>query len=92
MPLSEYEQETGKPVDKSYLECGLPPYLQESLNKMKECNAKLERGEAYSYWDCDFMELQSDINCAEVDGDISEEQAWYLREKYLEIRKPRRIL
>lgn len=83
-----YDPESGKPVDKSYLECGLPKYLQESLAKMKECIAKLDRGEDYLRWDCDFMELQSDINCAEVDGNISEEQAWYLREKYLGIEKP----
>lgn len=87
-PSGNYDSKTGKPVDKSYLECGLPEYLQESLNKMKECNSKLKRGEDYLHWDCDFMELQSDINCAEVDGNISAEQAWYLREKYLGIKKP----
>ena len=87
-----YDPETGKPVDRSYLECGLPEYLQESSSKMKECISKLERGEEYYRWDCDFMELQSDINCAEVDGNISSEQAWYLREKYLGMEKPGGLL
>ena len=30
-----YDKETGLPVDRSYLECGLPPYLQRSLDTMK---------------------------------------------------------
>ena len=87
-----YDPASGKPVDKSYLEYGLPEYLQMSLKRMKEGQAKLMRGEDYLRWDCDFMELQSDINCAEVDGNIDAEQAWYLREKYLGIRKQGGIL
>lgn len=91
-PASGYDPETGKPVDKSYLECDLPAYLQESLERMKECNAKLAQGEEYLRWDCDYMALQSDINCAEVDGEISEEQAWYLRERYLGMNRPGGLL
>ncbi len=30
-----YDPETGLPVDKEYLERGLPPYLQTSLENMK---------------------------------------------------------
>ena len=30
-----YDKETGLPVDRAYLECGLPPYLQRSLDTMK---------------------------------------------------------
>ena len=30
-----YNKETGLPVDRAYLECGLPPYLQRSLDTMK---------------------------------------------------------
>ena len=33
--------------------------------------------------DCDWCELNSDINVAEVGNEISTEQANYLREKYL---------
>lgn len=85
---SDYDSATGLPVDKSYLECGLPRYLQESLEIMKETWAKLDRGEKYYRWDGDYCSLQTDINCAEVDGEISSEQAWYLREKYLRIERP----
>lgn len=44
---------------------------------------KLDAGEEYLRWDCDYCSLQSDINNAEVNQLISSEQAWYLREKYL---------
>lgn len=38
-------------------------------------------------YDCLGSELNASINAAEIDGDISEEQAWYLREKYLKMRR-----
>lgn len=38
-------------------------------------------------WDWDWCNLQSNINSAEVNGEISSEQAWYLREKYLRIER-----
>ena len=41
----------------------------------------------YLHWDCDYFALQSDINCAEVDGLITTDLAWNLREKYLRLRK-----
>lgn len=85
--VPEYDQETGLPTDKSYLECGLPPYLQESLEKMKTAWKMKDSGKNYLHWDCDYCELQTDINCAEVDGEISTEQAWYLREKYLRVER-----
>ena len=67
----------------SRYELNLPVYLVASLNKMKEAQRKIDRGEEYYRYDCDYCELQSDINTAEVDGAISSEQAWYLRGKYL---------
>ncbi len=79
--------EAGLPADKSYLECGLPAYLKASIEKMKAAWSRLDQGEKYSYWDCDYCELQSDINTAEVCGLISEDQAWYLRETYLRMEK-----
>lgn len=82
-----YDQETGYPIDNSYLECGLPPFLQGSLEQMKKAWAKVDNGEEYTQWDCDYCELQTDINNAEVNLMISEEQAWYLREKYLRIER-----
>lgn len=75
------------PNDMEYLECGLPAFLEESLDAMKLAWEKLDRGEKYLRWDCDYCNLQSDINSAEVNSIISEEQAWYLREKYLRIER-----
>ena len=40
----EYDEESGLPMDKSYLECGLPGFLQESLEQMKEAWRKLDAG------------------------------------------------
>lgn len=77
----------GYPVDDSYLECGLPPFLQESIQAMVEAWKKLDSGEQYLRWDCDYCSLQSDINSAEVNQLISTEQAWYLREKYLRLER-----
>lgn len=82
-----YDSTTGLPVDKSYLEVGLPEFLKESIEAMKRAWEKLDNGEAYLRWDCDFCELQSNINVAEVEQLISSEQAWYLREKYLRIER-----
>ena len=83
MALSGEEPETGRPKDDSYLECGLSKFLQESVRAMAEAWKKLDAGEEYLRWDCDYCSLQSDINSAEVNLRISTEQAWYLREKYL---------
>ncbi|MCC8097954.1 MAG: hypothetical protein LIO44_05255 [Eubacterium sp.] len=74
-------------MDKDYLECGLPEFLKDSIKAMEEAWAKLDRGEKYMRWDCDFCNLQTDINNAEVNQVISSEQAWYLREKYLGIER-----
>lgn len=82
-----YDKNTGLPVDRDYLECNLPEYLKESVSKMKIAWQRLDTGEKYLHWDADYCTLQSDINNAEVSGRISEEQAWYLREKYLDIER-----
>lgn len=79
--------ENGMPKDKSYLECGLPEFLRDSIKAMSEAWEKLDNGEKYLRWDCDYCTLQSDINNAEVNLVISSEQAWYLREKYLRIER-----
>ena len=77
----------GLPKDNSYLECGLPDFLQESICAMKNAWQKLDSGQEYLRWDCDYCNLQSDINSAEVNQLISPEQAWYLREKYLRMER-----
>ncbi len=79
--------DTGLPIDKSYLECGLPKWLEQSIEQMKIAWAKDDNGEEYPQWDCDWCNLQSDINVAETEQLISSEQAWYLREKYLRLKR-----
>lgn len=85
--MNEYDETTGLPIDKSYLECNLPPFLTKSIERMKIVWEKFDTDQRPSDWDCDYCELQSNINVAEVEQIITPEQAWYLREKYLGIRK-----
>ena len=88
---SPYDSSTGLPKDQSYLERGLPTFLKESIAAMKSAWAKLDKGEKYLRWDCDYCNLQTDINNAEVNQVISSEQAWYLREKYLRLKRENEI-
>ncbi len=87
MLLSSAYDETGLPKDNGYLECGLPEFLQESIRVMTDAWRKLDGGVEYLHWDCDYCNLQTDINNAEVNQIISTEQAWYLREKYLRMER-----
>lgn len=64
--------------EKMFYEVNLPQYLQDDLDAMKKGSAP---------YDCLWGELYGSINSAFVDGDITEEHAWYLREKYLNIKK-----
>lgn len=75
----DYDEITGLPKDKSYLEADLPAFLLTSIEQYINSPDNI--------WDCRYCELQSDINVAEVDLQITSEQAWYLREKYLGIKK-----
>ena len=75
----DYDEVTGLPKDKSYLEVNIPPFLKESIENYQNAPKDI--------WDCLYCELQTDINVAEVDQIITPEQAWYLREKYLGIRR-----
>ncbi len=84
-----YDDETGLPLSQGYLECGLPDFLAASVDNMRTAWERIDRGEKYLRWDCDYCTLQSDINNAEVNQLISSEQAWYLREKYLRIERIR---
>lgn len=85
MALASPYDESGLPKDRSYLECGLPEFLQDSIRAMVKAWDKLDSGVEYLRWDCDYCNLQSDINSAEINQLISSEQAWFLREKYLRI-------
>ena len=84
---SRYDDVTGRPADKSYFERGLPEYLEISLSNMKESWKIEDSGKRDIHWDLYWCELNADLNSAEVDGVISSEQAWYLREKYLRMKK-----
>ena len=84
---SKYDINTGKPLCNDYLEYGLPPYLQQSLKNMIASWEILDKGEKDFHWDLYWSDLNADINSAEVEQEISSEQAWYLREKYLRIKR-----
>jgi len=84
--VNQYDQAL-LPEDDSYLERGLPPFLEEALQQMKVAWQKRNSGEEYTRWDCDYCLLQSEINNAEVGEYITSEQAWYLRKKYLQIEQ-----
>ena len=75
---SDYDVKTGKPLDKSYLACNLPQFLQDDIDQFVKGEA-----EKSSLMDCFWGELYGSINSAMIDGQISEEQAHYLRGKYL---------
>ena len=79
------------PKNKEYLECALPIFLEQSVDAMKAAWKKIDSGEDYLHFDCDYCNLQSDINSAEVNSLISDEQAWYLREKYLGLAREESI-
>ena len=65
---------------KEYYEINLPGYLQHDLDAMNEGKWP---------YDCLWGELYGSINCAFIDGDITEDHAWYLREKYLDMERVR---
>ena len=80
---ASYDRNTGLPLDQTYLERGLPPYLQKSVDAMASSWKKEDRGEKDLHWDIYWCDLNADINSAEVEQEISREQANYLRQKYL---------
>lgn len=71
----------GKPLDKSYLEIGVPEWLRMSADAMAAAWERLD--EDPFTWERSYYDVCGDINSAEVNGLISSEQAWYFREKYL---------
>ncbi len=70
----------------------LPTSLQRAIKDMEAAWAKVDSGEDCLSWDCFFCELQSSINSAEVNGVISSEAAWVLRERYLRMERPAPII
>ena len=84
---ARYNRTTGLPKDDSYLEKGLPDYLQKSIEAMQASWAIIDNGGKDLHWDICWSELNADINSAETEQEISTDQAWYLRRKYLRMEK-----
>lgn len=72
------QQENGKPQDRSYLELNLSDHLQKAVGDYIQGEK-----DKVSYMDCLWGELYGSINADLWSGVISEEQANYLRAKYL---------
>lgn len=70
-------------MDQSWFESNLPEYLQISLDRFKIGQQKIANGKPYWNYDLDYCELQSSINVAQVEQEITDEQATYFRKKYL---------
>lgn len=68
----------GKPINKTYLEISLPPYLEHDIKAL----IKGEKENCH-YLDCLQDEVYGSINAAYYGNQITEEQADYLRKKYL---------
>lgn len=85
--MNDYDDNTGLPREKNYLECGLPEWLLKSIEEMNTSWKIIDSGERDNHWDAYWCSLNSDINVAEVEKIISPEQAWFLREKYLRMKK-----
>lgn len=64
--------------DFSYLDVNLPEFLQNDKDKL--IKGRLENS---SVLDCLYYEVQGSINLALYGDELSENQANYLREKYL---------
>lgn len=75
---SSEERMAAKIQDRSYLEKNLSPHLQKAIDDYVQG----ERDQV-SYMDCLWGELYGSINADLWAGVISEEQAKYLRAKYL---------
>lgn len=69
----------------------LPPYLKISLENMIKSWELIDRGEKDLHWDLYWCELNADINAAEADGLLTNDEAWFLREKYLRMKRQEQI-
>lgn len=72
------EQKNGKPQDRFYLETNLSEHLQKTIQDYVQ-----GKSNKVSYIDCLWGEVYGSINSDLWSGVISEEQANYLRTKYL---------
>ena len=75
------------------LDKGLPTYVINPLHtnlyrkSLSLRKTKTDRVDARTIAAIAWCELNADINAAEVNQEITPEQAWYLREKYLRMKK-----
>lgn len=72
------QTDCGKPKDKSYLEKSLPASLDKALREYIQGEQ-----DKVTYMDCLWGELYGAINSNQWSNAITQEQADYLREKYL---------
>ncbi len=79
----DLDQGSWIPKDKEYLEKGLPPFLQHSIEAMERSWKIKDAGGTDYHWDIVWCDLNADINYAEVEQLITRNQAWHLRKKYL---------
>jgi len=77
----------GLPKDEERFEKGLPLYLRQSVDAMCLSWKRKDAGEQDLHWDLNWCDLNADINSAETEQEISSEQAWYLRRKYLRMER-----
>ncbi len=74
-------------INNSPLENNLPIILQDSIHMYVEIRERVANGEKCLHLDCIASNLDADINFAEAHREITSDQAWYLREKYLGDKK-----
>ena len=80
---SWYDSKTGLPIDKTYLEMGLPDDLNEALQAMKKSWAVVDATGYDINWADIHSEFIARINSCEVESEITHEQADYLRANYV---------
>ena len=68
---------------KKLFEACLNSDLKESIKAMEKSWKIIDNGEKDYHWDLHWSELNADINAAEINKEITVEEARYLREKYL---------
>ena len=78
MTVEQTRTPDGKPKDRSYLERDLPRSLQKALDEYVQGEK-----DQVSYMDCLWGELYGSISSNQWCGAITQEQADYLRAKYL---------
>lgn len=78
LTVEESIASNGKPKDRSYLEKNLPRSLEKALEEYTQGEK-----DKVSYMDCLWGELYGAINSSQWSNEITQEQADYLREKYL---------